>query len=50
MRRSPVVNANGNYRKDAGSSRRDGKYFSRTAGMSHELNTRKSPMRGGYRI
>lgn len=48
--RRPVVNVHGNFRKDAGSPRRDGKRFSRSAGMTHGLNLRRPPMRGGYRL
>lgn len=48
--KSPVVSANRSYRKDAGNPRRDKKRFSRTAGMTHKLNTRATPMRGGYRL
>lgn len=50
MLRGPVKNDRGSSRKDAGSSRRDQKYFSKTAGMTHGINLRKAPMRGGYRI
>lgn len=50
MFRRPVVNDRGGFRKDAGSSRNDQRYFSKTAGMSHNLNVRKEPMRGGYRL
>lgn len=50
MLRRPIVNDRGSFRKDVGSSRRDQSYFSNTAGMSHVINTRKDPMRGGYRL
>lgn len=49
-RNRPVVNSHGNYRKDAGSPRRDKKGFSRSAGMTHKLNIVGSPMRGGIRL
>lgn len=49
-KRKPVVNVHGNYRKDAGSPRRDKKVFSKTAGMTHRLNISTSPMRGGERL
>lgn len=50
MLRRPVVNDRGSSRSGAGSPRRDQRYFSKTAGMSHGINTRKDPMRGGYRL
>lgn len=50
MRGRPVVSSTGSSRHDAGSPRRDQNRFSRTAGMTHELNTRRFPVRGGYRL
>lgn len=46
----PVVNSNGNYRKGIHKTRKDKRMFSNTAGMTHELNMRRNPMRGGYRL
>lgn len=46
----PIVNVHGNYRKDAGRAGKDKRVFSNTAGMTHELNLRRNPMRGGYRL
>lgn len=46
--RSSVARHSG--RKSIRNPRRDQRVFSRTAGMVHKVNSRKRPMRGGYRI
>lgn len=48
MLRHPVVG--GGSRHAVGSARKDQKYFSKTGGMSHNVNLRRIPMRGGYRL
>lgn len=50
IKHKPVVNVHGNYRKDAGSPRRDKKGFTKSAGMTHKLNMVGAPMRGGIRL
>lgn len=50
MRGRPVINDYRNSRRDAGSPRRDKRGFSRSAGMTHSLNMRFTPVRGGYRL
>lgn len=45
-----VTNVHGNFRKDAGSPKRDGKRFSRSAGMTNKYNMTRPVMRGGIRF
>lgn len=47
--RRPVVHANKSHRGKVNPSK-DKRMFSHTADMAHTVNTRKSPMRGGYRL
>lgn len=45
----PVVHANKHYRSRMRPGK-DRKTFSRSADMTNDINMRKSPMRGGYRL
>jgi len=37
-------------RRRQANRRKDGKYFSRTAGNTQKINLQSSPMRGGFRL
>lgn len=45
-----VSNDRGGSRRHVGSARGDQRNFSRTAGMSHEFNTKRPINRGGTRL